>query len=167
MSEVEINVGGRKYAIACNPGEETDVLAASEELNKEAKNMINAIGKVPDVKLLLMAGLMVSGRLKTIEKELLTKNKEILEINTASLNLKNQIQELTNSNHEIHEIQKKEKLDLTKPYIDETSVTKILVSIHEKLKTRIEKDGVDLEEQENINNSGEINKEETDQQELF
>ena len=164
MSEVEINVGGRKYAIACNPGEETDVLAASEELNKEAKNMINAIGKVPDVKLLLMAGLMVSGRLKTIEKELLTKNKEILEINTASLNLKNQIQELTNSNHEI---QKKEKLDLTKSYIDETSVTKILVSIHEKLKTLIEKDGVDLEENENINNSGEINKEETDQQELF
>ena len=164
MSEVEINVGGRKYAIACNPGEETDVLAASEELNKEAKNMINAIGKVPDVKLLLMAGLMVSGRLKTIEKELLTKNKEILEINTASLNLKNQIQELTNSNHEI---QKKEKLDLTNPYIDETSVTKILVSIHEKLKTLIEKDGVDLEENKNINNSGEINKEETDQQELF
>ena len=164
MSEVEINVGGRKYAIACNPGEETDVLAASEELNKEAKNMINAIGKVPDVKLLLMAGLMVSGRLKTIEKELLTKNKEILEINTASLNLKNQIQELTNSNNEI---QKKEKLDLTKTYIDETSVTKILVSIHEKLKTLIEKDGVDLEENENINNSGEINKEETDQQELF
>ena len=31
---------------------------------------------------------MVSGRLKTIEKELLTKNEEILEINTASLNLK-------------------------------------------------------------------------------
>ena len=164
MSEVEINVGGRKYAIACNPGEETDVLAASEELNKEAKNMINAIGKVPDVKLLLMAGLMVSGRLKTIEKELLTKNKEILEINTASLNLKNQIQELTNSNYEI---QKKEKLDITKPYIDETSVTKILGSIHEKLKTLIEKDGVDLEENENINNGGEINKEETDQQELF
>ena len=164
MSEVEINVGGRKYAIACNPGEETDVLAASEELNKEAKNMINAIGKVPDVKLLLMAGLMVSGRLKTIEKELLTKNKEILEINTASLNLKNQIQELTNSNHEI---QKKEKLDLTKPYIDETSVTKILGSIHEKLKTLIEMDGVDLEENENINNSSELNKEETDQQELF
>ena len=48
-----------------------------------------------------------------------------------------------------------------------TSVTKILVSIHEKLKTLIEKDGVDREENENINNSGQINKEETDQQELF
>ena len=27
MSEVEINVGGRKYAISCNPGEESDVLS--------------------------------------------------------------------------------------------------------------------------------------------
>ena len=164
MSEVEINVGGRKYAIACNPGEETDVLAASEELNKEAKNMINAIGKVPDVKLLLMAGLMVSGRLKTIEKELLTKNKEILEINTASSTLKDQIQELTNSNHEI---QKKEKLDITKPYIDETSVIKILGSILEKLKTLLEKDSADFKENENRNNSSDIKKVETDQQELF
>ena len=164
MSEVEINVGGRKYAIACNPGEETDVLAASEELNKEAKNMINAIGKVPDVKLLLMAGLMVSGRLKTIEKELLTKNKEILEINTASSTLKDQIQELTNSNHEI---QKKEKLDITKPYIDETSVIKILGSILEKLKTLLEKDSADFKENENRNNSSDIKKVETDQKELF
>ena len=164
MSEVEINVGGRKYAIACNPGEETDVLAASEELNKEAKNMINAIGKVPDVKLLLMAGLMVSGRLKTIEKELLTKNKEILELNTASLTLEDKIQELTNSNYEI---QKKEKLDITKPYIDETSVTKILGSIHEKLKTLIERDGVDLVENKKRVDNEEKQDLETDQQELF
>ena len=164
MSEVEINVGGRKYAISCNSGEESDVLAASEELNKEAENMINAIGKVPDVKLLLMAGLMVSGRLKTIEKELLTKNKQILELNEKSITLKDQIQELTNSNHEI---QSKEKLDTTKTYIDETSVTKILGSIHEKLKNLIEKDDIDLEENENRNNSSEIKKVETDQQELF
>ena len=164
MSEVEINVGGRKYAISCNSGEESDVLAASEELNKEAENMINAIGKVPDVKLLLMAGLMVSGRLKTIEKELLTKNKQILELNEESITLKDQIQELTNSNHEI---QSKEKLDTTKTYIDETSVTKILGSIHEKLKNLIEKDDIDLEENENRKNSSEIKKAETDQQELF
>jgi len=164
MSEVEINVGGRKYAIACNPGEETDVLAASEELNKEAKNMINAIGKVSDVKLLLMAGLMVSGRLKTIEKELITKNKEILEINSASSTLKDQIQELTNSNYEI---QKKEKLDITKSRIDETSVTKILGSILEKLKTLVEKDDVDLEENKKRVDNNEKQDLETDQQELF
>ena len=164
MSEVEIDVGGRKYAIACNPGEESDVLAASEELNLEAKNMINAIGKVSDVKLLLMAGLMVSGRLKTIEKELSKKNEQISELNTASSTLKDHIQELTNLNYDN---QNKEELNKTNPYIDETSVTKILGSIHEKLKTLIDKDGIDLEENKNKNNSNEIKEVETDQQELF
>lgn len=164
MSEVEINVGGRKYAIACNPGEESDVLAASEELNFEAKNMINAIGKVSDVKLLLMAGLMVSGRLKTIEKELSKKNEQISELNTASSTLKDHIQELTNLNYDN---QNKEELNKTNPYIDETLVTKILGSIHEKLKTLIDKDGIDLEENKKRNNSNEIKEVETDQQELF
>ena len=164
MSEVEINVGGRKYAIACNPGEESDVLAASEELNFEAKNMINAIGKVSDVKLLLMAGLMVSGRLKTIEKELSKKNEQISELNTASSTLKDHIQELTNLNYDN---QNKEELNKTNPYIDETLVTKILGSIHEKLKTLIDKDGIDLEENRKRNNSNEIKEVETDQQELF
>ena len=164
MSEVEINVGGRKYAIACNPGEESDVLAASEELNLEAKNIINAIGKVSDVKLLLMAGLMVSGRLKTIEKELSKKNEQISELNTASSTLKDHIQELTNLNYDN---QNKEELNKTNPYIDEISVTKILGSIHEKLKTLIDKDGIDLEENKKRNNSNEIKEVETDQQELF
>ena len=164
MSEVEINVGGRKYAIACNPGEESDVLAASEELNFEAKNMINAIGKVSDVKLLLMAGLMVSGRLKTIEKELSKKNEQITELNTASSTLKDHIQELTNLNYDN---QNKEELNKTNPYIDETLVTKILGSIHEKLKTLIDKDGIDLEENRKRNNSNEIKEVETDQKELF
>ena len=163
MSEVEINVGGRKYAIACNPGEESDVIAASEELDKEAKNMINAIGKVSDVKLLLMSGLMISGRLKTIEKELSTKNEQILELNTASSTFKDQIKELTNLNYDN---QNKEKLDNTKSHIDQTSAIKILSSIHEKLKSLVNKYGIDFEENKR-NNSNEKQDVETDQPELF
>ena len=51
MSEVEISVGGRRYTIACNPGEEKDVLLASEKLDKEAEHIVKNIGKVADVKL--------------------------------------------------------------------------------------------------------------------
>ena len=80
MSEVEISVGGRRYTIACNPGEEKDVLLASEKLDKEAEHIVKNIGKVADVKLLLMAGLMIAGRLKTVEKELSIKSEEISEL---------------------------------------------------------------------------------------
>ena len=79
MSEVEISVGGRRYTIACNPGEEKDVLLASEKLDKEAELIVKNIGKVADVKLLLMAGVMIAGRLKTVEKELSIKSEEISE----------------------------------------------------------------------------------------
>ena len=74
MSEVEISVGGRRYTIACNPGEEKDVLLASEKLDKEAEHIVKSIGKVADVKLLLMSGLMIAGSLKTVEKEVSIKS---------------------------------------------------------------------------------------------
>ena len=95
MSEVEISVGGRRYTIACNPGEEKDVLIASEKLDKEAEHIVKNIGKVADVKLLLMAGLMIAGRLKTVEKELSIKSEEISELQNSLLSQKEKNQRLT------------------------------------------------------------------------
>ena len=77
MSEVEISVGGED-TIACNRRRK-DVLLASEKLDKEAEHIVKNIGKVADVKLLLMAGLMVAD-LKTVEKEVSIKSEEILEL---------------------------------------------------------------------------------------
>ena len=94
MSEVEISVGGRRYTIACNPGEEKDVLQASEKLDKEAEQIVKSIGKVADVKLLLMAGLMIAGRLKTVEKEIAIKSEEISELQNSLLALKEKNQRL-------------------------------------------------------------------------
>ena len=110
-----------------------------------------------------MSGLMISGRLKTIEKELSTKNEQILELNTASSTFKDQIQELTNLNYDN---QNEEKLDNTKSHIDQTSVIKILSSIHEKLKSLVNKYGIDFEENKR-NDSNEKQDVETDQPELF
>ena len=164
MSEVEITVGGRKYAIACNPGEESDVLAASEELNEEAKNIINSVGKVSDLKLLLMAGLMVSGRFKSIEKESVAKNTEISKLQKELTILKGQNQELTNL-HDKNE--NKEKFDKTKPYVDDVLVTKMLRTIHKRLNNLLEEGEVDQKDKEVINNIDEIREVSSDQKKLF
>ena len=161
MSEVEITVGGRKYAIACNSGEESDVLAASEELDKEAKNIINSVGKVSDLKLLLMAGLMISGRLKAVEKELLTKNIEISELRKEFSTLKAQNEELNNLSNK-----NKEKFDKT-TYVDELSVTKMLRTIHDRLNTLFEEGEVDQKENKPLKNIDEIKEVSSDQQKLF
>ena len=163
MSEVEISIGGKKYTIACNSGEEKDVLAASEELDKEAKNIINSLGKVSDVKLLLMAGLMIGGRLKIVEKEFYGKSNEILELQNKILTLKNKNQELVSKNNDSKIYEKVENTNL---YMDNSSFEKTLKSIHFRLNALIEdKNGnINKDKEEKIDKSNEIS---SDQQELF
>ena len=164
MSEVEISVGGRRYTIACNPGEEKDVLLASEKLDKEAEHIVNNIGKVADVKLLLMAGLMIAGRLKTVEKDLSIKSEEISELQNSLLIKKEENQRLTSLENDSQLYNSKENKDKN---MDEDSFKKILNSINGKLSSLIQyksEKKVDHNELVIIDPEEEIN---SDQQELF
>ena len=164
MSEVEISVGGRRYTIACNPGEEKDVLQASEKLDKEAEQIVKSIGKVADVKLLLMSGLMIAGSLKTVEKEVSTKSEEILELKNSLLTLKEENQRLKSveNNSQLYDSLENKNLN-----IDEDSFEKILSSINDRLSSLIQyksEKKVDHNELVSIDPEEEIN---SDQQELF
>ena len=164
MSEVEISVGGRRYTIACNPGEEMDVLQASEKLDKEAEHIVKSIGKVADVKLLLMSGLMIAGSLKTVEKEVSAKSDEILELQNNLLTLKEENQRLKSieNNSQLYDSLENKNLNM-----DEDSFEKILSSINGRLGSLIQytsEKKVDHNEIVSIDPEEEIN---SDQQELF
>tara|TARA_B100000902_G_scaffold30188_1_gene36123 strand:+ start:92 stop:586 length:495 start_codon:yes stop_codon:yes gene_type:complete len=164
MSEVEISVGGRRYTIACNPGEEKDVLLASEKLDKEADNIAKSIGKVADVKLLLMAGLMIAGRLQTVEKELSVKSEEISEIQNSLLVLKEENQRIKSVQNDS---QLYEKVGDKNFNLDENSFEKILSSINDRLGSLIQHKTEKIEDDNelvSIDSAEEINSE---QQELF
>ena len=168
MSEVEISVGGRRYTIACNPGEEKDVLLASEKLDKEAEHIVKNIGKVADVKLLLMAGLMIAGRLKTVEKELSIKSEEISELQNSLLSQKEKNQRLTSLENDSQLNDNLEnKLENKDLNIDEDSFQKILSSINDRLNSLLHyksEKKVDDKELVSIDPVEEVN---ADQQELF
>ena len=168
MSEVEISVGGRRYTIACNPGEEKDVLLASEKLDKEAEHIVKNIGKVADVKLLLMAGLMIAGRLKTVEKELSIKSEEISELQNSLLTQKEKNQRLTSLENDSQLNDNLENnLENKDLNIDEDSFQKILSSINGRLSSLLQyksEKKVDDKELVSIDSLEEVN---ADQQELF
>ena len=168
MSEVEISVGGRRYTIACNPGEEKDVLLASEKLDKEAEHIVKNIGKVADVKLLLMAGLMIAGRLKTVEKELSIKSEEISELQNSLLSQKEKNQRLTSLENDSQLNDNLENnLENKDLNIDEYSFQKILSSINDRLNSLLHyksENKVDDKELVSIDPVEEVN---ADQQELF
>jgi len=67
MPEITLEIGGRNFEVACDPGEETSLKMAAEMLAAEARQLEDAIGRVPESRMLLMAGLMLADRTKEME----------------------------------------------------------------------------------------------------
>ena len=70
MPEVEVTVGGRPFRVACQEGEEHFLRAASAMLNAEAEALQTQLGRLPETRMLLMAGLMLADRTAAVEDEL-------------------------------------------------------------------------------------------------
>ncbi|NOR64339.1 MAG: cell division protein ZapA [Rhodobacteraceae bacterium] len=67
MPEIILEIGGRSFTLACDPGEEASLKMAAEMLAVEARRLEDAIGRVPESRMLLMAGLMLADRTKEME----------------------------------------------------------------------------------------------------
>ena len=67
MPEIVLEIGGRSFTLACDPGEEASLKLAAEMLAVEARRLEDAIGRVPESRMLLMAGLMLADRTKEME----------------------------------------------------------------------------------------------------
>ena len=70
MPEVEVTVGGRPFRVACQEGEEHFLRAAAAMLNAEAEALQTQLGRLPETRMLLMAGLMLADRTAAVEDEL-------------------------------------------------------------------------------------------------
>lgn len=84
MSQETVTIGGRQFEVACQPGEEHFLRAAAQMLDAEATALIGQIGRLPESKMLLMAGLMLADktagaedRARTLESELSQARAEI------------------------------------------------------------------------------------------
>lgn len=67
MPEVTIEIGGRSFDVACQEGEEPYLTAAAGMLDAEAQRLSDQIGRVPEPRMLLMAGLMLADRTASVE----------------------------------------------------------------------------------------------------
>jgi cell division protein ZapA len=62
MPEVTINIGGRPFQVACQEGEEHFLQSAAALLDNEASTLMDQIGRLPEARMLLMAGLMLADK---------------------------------------------------------------------------------------------------------
>ena len=62
MPEIRILIGGREFEVACQEGEEHFLRSAAKLLDNEAQVLVNQIGRMPEARMLLMAGLMLADK---------------------------------------------------------------------------------------------------------
>jgi cell division protein ZapA len=69
MPQVEITIGGRTFEVACQEGEEHYLISAATMLDAEAAHLSAQIGRMPEARMLLMAGLMLADRTAGLEDQ--------------------------------------------------------------------------------------------------
>ncbi|MEZ5779364.1 MAG: cell division protein ZapA [Paracoccaceae bacterium] len=72
MPEVTITIGGREFQVACQDGEEHFLRSAAKLLDNEARVLVGQIGRMPEARMLLMAGLMLADKAAGLEDQLRT-----------------------------------------------------------------------------------------------
>ncbi len=90
MAEVTITIGGRGFDVSCQEGEESYLHSAAKMLDDEARVLSEQIGRMPEARMLLMAGLMladktaaVEDRIREVEASLAEREAELAQLRAA------------------------------------------------------------------------------------
>jgi cell division protein ZapA len=79
MPEVKISIGGRHFDVACQEGEESYLHSAAKMLDDEAQVLADAVGRMPESRMLLMAGLMLADKTASVEDKIVEIRAELAE----------------------------------------------------------------------------------------
>jgi cell division protein ZapA len=80
MPDLEVTIGGKGFQVSCQPGEEHFLRSAAAMLDAEAAPLIAQMGRLPEAKMLLMAGLLLADKTAAVEDELRTLRAKLAEL---------------------------------------------------------------------------------------
>lgn len=80
MPELDVMIGGRSFRVACQPGEEHFLRGAAALLDAEAQPLMAQMGRLPEARMLLMAGLMLADKTAGVEDEIRQLRSRIAEL---------------------------------------------------------------------------------------
>ena len=83
MAELKITIGGRDFEVACQEGEEHFLRAAAGLLDAEAQTLAGQLGRIPEGRMLLMAGLMLADKTAGTEDALRQARARVAELEAA------------------------------------------------------------------------------------
>ena len=77
MAEVDFSIGHKAYKLACQEGEERLLKRAAALLDTEAQVILGQAGRMPEPRLLLLAGLMLADRTSALEDRVAAAEREV------------------------------------------------------------------------------------------
>ena len=89
MPEVTIHIGGRGFEVSCQEGEESYLHSAAKMLDDEAQVLSDQIGRMPEARMLLMAGLMLADKTAGMEEQVRATTGQISALQAEIAQLKN------------------------------------------------------------------------------
>ncbi len=63
MGQINVQIGGRSYSLACGDGEETHLAGLARHLDRKTTELQAALGQMSEPRLLLMAGILIADEL--------------------------------------------------------------------------------------------------------
>ena len=84
MPDINLNIGGRSFAVACPEGEEASLEAAAQILSADARTLVEQSKTLSESQMLLISGLMSADRAISIQEDL---KKAEVEVNNLKLKI--------------------------------------------------------------------------------
>jgi len=83
VPEVNVEINGRKYRMACEEGQQGHLIGLAERFNTHVEGLKGAVGEIGDNRLTVMAGIAVLDELAEAERRIATLEREVLELTRA------------------------------------------------------------------------------------
>lgn len=94
MPEVNVDINGRKYRMACEDGQEAHLLGLADRFNKSIEDLKGAFGEIGDNRLTVMAGIAVLDELSEAEKRIAKLEQDVADLSRAGQELSIEAEEL-------------------------------------------------------------------------
>lgn len=83
MPEVNVEINGRKYRMACEEGQEPHLLGLAERFNKSIDGLKDTFGEIGDNRLTVMAGIAVLDELVEAERQIARLKQDVASLSHA------------------------------------------------------------------------------------
>ena len=94
MPEVNVEIDGKKYRMACEEGQEQHLMELAERFNRTVIQLKGSFGEIGDNRLVVMAGIAVLDELAEAEDRIEALKQDIADLTTAGRELTIEAEEL-------------------------------------------------------------------------